>query len=68
MGPLVFWAQLGRHRQVCTPDAYVLQFADPDWVALQTRQAGLEGTGEIRLRHLVKESLRMRPSRLVGYR
>jgi len=32
---------------------------------LQTRQAGLEGTGEIRLRHLVKESLRMRPSRLV---
>jgi len=32
---------------------------------MQTRQAGLEGTGEITLRHLVKESLRMRPSRLV---
>jgi type IV secretory pathway ATPase VirB11/archaellum biosynthesis ATPase len=34
-------------------------------VALQTRQAGLEGTGEVRLRALVEESLRMRPSRLV---
>jgi len=44
---------------------YVLRFSHPDWVALQTRQAGLEGTGEIRLRHLVKESLRMRPSRIV---
>ena len=38
----------------------------PDWVALQTRQAGLEGTGEIRLRELVKQSLRMRPSRIMG--
>src|SRR5262249_52760744 len=35
------------------------------WVQLQTRQAGLEGTGEIKLRHLVKEALRMRPSRIV---
>ncbi len=33
---------------------------------MQTRQAGLEGTGEIKLRHLVKEALRMRPSRIVG--
>ena len=32
---------------------------------LQTRQSGLEGTGEIRLRDLVKESLRMRPSRII---
>src|SRR5689334_23610247 len=32
---------------------------------MQTRQSGLEGTGEIRLRDLVKESLRMRPSRIV---
>ena len=32
---------------------------------MQTRQVGLEGTGEVRLRHLVKESLRMRPSRIV---
>jgi pilus assembly protein CpaF len=32
---------------------------------MQTRQSGLEGTGEIRLRELVKESLRMRPSRII---
>ena len=36
-----------------------------DWVALQSRQANLEGVGEITLRRLVKEALRMRPSRLV---
>jgi pilus assembly protein CpaF len=43
----------------------VLKFDHPDWVAMQTRQAGLEGTGEIRLRELVKQSLRMRPSRMI---
>ena len=32
---------------------------------MQTRQRGLEGTGEIRLRDLVKERLRMRPSRVI---
>ena len=37
----------------------------PDWVAMQTRDAGLEGNGEVPLRRLVKEALRMRPSRLV---
>ena len=37
----------------------------PDVVAMQTRQANLEGTGEIPLRRLVKEALRMRPSRIV---
>jgi pilus assembly protein CpaF len=34
-------------------------------VGLQTRQANLEGSGEITLRRLVKEALRMRPSRLI---
>ncbi len=43
----------------------MLRFEHPNWVAMQTRQAGLEGTGEVRLRALVKASLRMRPSRLV---
>ena len=32
---------------------------------MQTRQRGLEGTGEVSLRQLVKESLRMRPSRII---
>lgn len=36
-----------------------------DWVAMRTRQPSLEGTGEITLRRLVRESLRMRPDRLV---
>jgi pilus assembly protein CpaF len=43
----------------------VLRFNHPDWVAMQTRQEGLEGHGEISLRDLVKESLRMRPSRVI---
>ena len=37
----------------------------PDWVPMQTRDSSLEGTGEIPLRRLVKEALRMRPSRLI---
>ncbi len=36
-----------------------------DWAALQTRTAGLEGDGEVQLRDLVREALRMRPTRLV---
>jgi pilus assembly protein CpaF len=36
-----------------------------DTVAMQCRQPSLEGTGEISLRRLIKESLRMRPDRLV---
>ncbi|MGI8577982.1 MAG: ATPase, T2SS/T4P/T4SS family [Nocardioidaceae bacterium] len=55
----------GGERIVSAEEVYELRFDHPDWVAMQTRQAGLEGTGEIKLRHLVKESLRMRPSRIV---
>lgn len=36
-----------------------------DWVALQTREAGIEGTAAVSLRDLVREALRMRPGRLV---
>jgi pilus assembly protein CpaF len=55
----------GRERVVSVEEVFELRFAHPDWVAMQTRQRGLEGTGEIRLRDLVKESLRMRPSRVI---
>ncbi len=55
----------GGQRVVSSEEVFELDFAHPDWVAMQTRQRGLEGTGEIRLRDLVKESLRMRPSRLI---
>ena len=55
----------GGERVVSAEEVYELRFTHPDWVALQTRQQGLEGTGEVRLRDLVKESLRMRPSRVI---
>ena len=55
----------GGQRVISAEEVFELDFAHPDWVALQTRQQGLEGTGEIRLRDLVKESLRMRPSRII---
>lgn len=52
-------------RVITCEEVFELQLTSPDWVALQTRQASLEGTGEITLRRLIKEALRMRPSRLV---
>lgn len=55
----------GRERIVTVEEVFELQVPQPDTVALQTRQPNLEGTGEIPLRRLVKEALRMRPSRLV---
>jgi pilus assembly protein CpaF len=55
----------GGDRVISAEEVFELRFPHPDWVALQTRQAGLEGTGEIKLRDLVKESLRMRPSRIL---
>ncbi|GEP34779.1 pilus assembly protein CpaF [Nocardioides szechwanensis] len=55
----------GGDRVVSAEEVWELRFPHPDWVPLQTRQSGLEGTGEIRLRDLVKESLRMRPSRII---
>ena len=55
----------GSDRVISAEEVFELRFSHPDWVALQTRQKGLEGTGEIRLRDLVKESLRMRPSRVI---
>jgi pilus assembly protein CpaF len=52
-------------RIVTVEETFELAVAAPDWVALQCRQASLEGTGEVTLRRLVKEALRMRPDRLV---
>jgi len=54
-----------RERVVSCEEVFELKLPLPDWVAMQTRQANLEGTGEIPLRRLVKEALRMRPSRLI---
>ena len=54
-----------RERVVTVEEVFELQVALPDVVSMQTRQANLEGTGEIPLRRLVKEALRMRPQRLI---
>jgi pilus assembly protein CpaF len=55
----------GDQRVISAEEVFELDFRHPDWVAMQTRQRGLEGTGEVRLRDLVKETLRMRPSRVI---
>ena len=52
-------------RVITVEETFELDFAAPDRVALQCRQPSLEGTGEITLRRLIKETLRMRPDRLV---
>lgn len=53
------------HRVVTVEETFELGVDAPDIVALQGRQPSLEGTGEVSLRRLVKEALRMRPDRLV---
>ncbi|HEU4568130.1 MAG TPA: CpaF/VirB11 family protein, partial [Marmoricola sp.] len=55
----------GGDRIISAEEVFELRFQHPDWVAMQTRQAGLEGTGEVTLRDLVREALRMRPTRMV---
>ncbi|MBM9467224.1 CpaF family protein [Nakamurella leprariae] len=54
-----------RERIITAEEVFELRPNLPDVVAMQTRQPNLEGHGEIRLRRLVKEALRMRPSRIV---
>jgi pilus assembly protein CpaF len=54
-----------RERVVTCEEVFEIRLPLPDVVSMQTRQANLEGTGEVRLRRLVKEALRMRPERLL---
>jgi pilus assembly protein CpaF len=54
-----------RERVVTCEEVFELQLSGRDVVSMQCRQPSLEGTGEIPLRRLVKESLRMRPSRII---
>jgi len=55
----------GRERVITCEEVFELRLGLPDVVAMQTRQPNLEGTGEIQLRRLVKEALRMRPDRII---
>ena len=54
-----------RERIVTCEEVFELAIQHRDVVAMQCRQESLEGTGEIPLRRLVKEALRMRPSRII---
>src|SRR6476660_6754601 len=55
----------GGDRIISAEEVFELRFPHPDWVPMQTRQQGLEGTGEVTLRDLVREALRMRPTRMI---
>jgi pilus assembly protein CpaF len=52
-------------RIVTIEDAAELQLQQPHVVRLETRPANLEGHGEVTMRDLVKNSLRMRPDRII---
>ena len=52
-------------RVVTIEDAAELQLQQPHVVRLETRPANLEGSGEITMRDLVKNALRMRPDRII---
>lgn len=52
-------------RIISCEEVFEISLRHPDWIAMQTREAGLDGAGEIPLRRLIREALRMRPTRLV---
>ncbi len=54
-----------RERIVTCEEVFELRIARPDVVSMQCRQTNLEGEGAVTLRDLVRESLRMRPDRIV---
>jgi pilus assembly protein CpaF len=54
-----------RERVVTVEEIFELQLPLRDVVGLQCRQPNLEGNGEIPMRRLVKEAMRMRPDRLI---
>ncbi|MGD8325928.1 MAG: CpaF family protein [Sphingomonadales bacterium] len=55
----------GGERVVTIEDAAELQLQQPHVVRLETRPPNLEGQGEITMRDLVKNALRMRPDRII---
>jgi pilus assembly protein CpaF len=55
----------GDERIVTIEDAAELQLQQEHVITLESRPANIEGTGEIRIRELVRNSLRMRPDRII---
>ena len=56
---------LPSERVISIEETFEVRTSHIDWVAMQARQPNLEGVGEISLRRLVREALRMRPTRIV---
>src|SRR3989338_9183484 len=52
-------------RIITCEDACELQLQQPHVVRLETRPANLEGVGEVTMRDLIKNCLRMRPERII---
>jgi pilus assembly protein CpaF len=52
-------------RVITCEEVFELQVNLPDVVSMQIRQTNLEGKGEIDLRRLIIEALRMRPDRII---
>ena len=52
-------------RVITIEEVFELKPLLPDVVAMQTRGSNIQGEGEIELRRLIKEALRMRPSRII---
>jgi pilus assembly protein CpaF len=52
-------------RIVTIEDAAELQLRQPHWLRLESRPPNIEGRGEVTIRDLVRNSLRMRPDRIV---
>lgn len=58
-------AVAGHERIVCVEDAPELAPRHPNLIRLVARNANVEGAGEVTLRQLVRQALRMRPDRIV---
>ena len=55
----------GCERIITIEDAAELRLQQPHVLRLESRPANLEGGGEVTIRHLVRNALRMRPDRII---
>jgi pilus assembly protein CpaF len=62
----VLSSSIPEHERIVTiEDAAELQLTQPHVVSLESRPANMEGKGEVSIRELVRNALRMRPDRIV---
>ena len=54
-----------RERIICVEDSSELRFEKPHVVRLEARPPNIEGGGEITIRDLVRNAMRMRPDRII---